>query len=170
MKKLLTLMVVAVLALSALGVGYALWSETLTITGTVNTGSIGAAWSADAMWDDEAANKDVSSIECHVGNPAQSELETELYVNLTNAYPSINYYCEFNVEGTGTVPVHLIGPTVTNFDPCLEVGVTDLTSSQLHTGDIVTGLISVHLTNACEQTTTYGFSGELVYHQYNETP
>jgi hypothetical protein len=36
MKKLLILAVVSVMALAALGVGYALWSDTITITGTVS--------------------------------------------------------------------------------------------------------------------------------------
>ena len=35
-----TLFIILVIALALMGVGYALWSETLTISGTVNTGEV----------------------------------------------------------------------------------------------------------------------------------
>ena len=40
MKKIGLLCLALVLALGTLGVGYAMWSDTITITGTVNTGSV----------------------------------------------------------------------------------------------------------------------------------
>jgi hypothetical protein len=45
MKKLLVLFAVTALAVTALSVGYALWSTTVTIDGTVSTGNVDARWS-----------------------------------------------------------------------------------------------------------------------------
>jgi hypothetical protein len=169
MKKILVLGLVAIVAMSALGVGYALWAKTLVVTGTVNTGNIGAIWSADGAFDDEAPDKDVSGIQCWVGS-TQVGVDDLLEIVITNAYPSIWYTCIFNVESVGTVPIHL-GQMVLEGDPCLDVVLdAPVIGTQLHEGDVVYGSIGIHLTNACEMNTEYYLSGMLEYGQYNEYP
>ena len=90
-----------VVGLAALSVGYALWSKTLTIDGTVNTGNVALAWSpVEFMGDSEPTAKDeASSISCVINGDS-------LCVTLTGAYPSIWYACSFDVTSTGSVPVH----------------------------------------------------------------
>jgi hypothetical protein len=53
MKKILMLALVAVIALSALGVGYAMWSDTLYINGTVSTGNLDVQLSGPFVIEDE---------------------------------------------------------------------------------------------------------------------
>ena len=44
-----TLFIVLVIMLALLGVGYALWSETLTISGTVSTGEVDVEFSQHVL-------------------------------------------------------------------------------------------------------------------------
>ncbi len=181
-RKILILSVVLAIALSALGVGYALWSDTLTIDGTINTGNVNIEWSAGPSYDSELPGKDVSNIECHVDYDPQSATFGQLIVTVTNAYPCIDYYQDVAVGSFGTVPViisdvsfntSLLPPNTTvemlpaSFGgyegyPDIAVGV------QLHENDVAIGTIHVHLTNDAEQGTTYTFTGNVTAVQYNE--
>jgi hypothetical protein len=174
MKKLLALAVLSVMALAAMGAGYALWSTTITIDGEVHTGNIDVAWSLDgAPWDTEIVGKDVSSIDCQIVGDI-------LTVTLINAYPSIDYYCPINVHSTGSLPVHL-GPVEFDlsgmpvldvvYDPpqIVEIDV-DWTGEQLHNGEFVLGQLHVHLDNNAEQNEWYTFTADLTAYQWNESP
>lgn len=121
---------VAVLALASMGLTYTLWSETLEIDGTVNTGSVdvsisggyqefvgvetGGVYSivAESTLPVEK-NTANCAVEGAVGVGAEHLGDTvntgdgELDVTVTGAYPS--YYCVVTVTVTneGTVPVHV---------------------------------------------------------------
>ena len=62
-----TLVVMLIIALAGLGLGYALWSTTLTDAGTVTTGTFGAKW-AYTFTDDggtvDDSTRDVGDIKC----------------------------------------------------------------------------------------------------------
>ncbi len=61
MRKLGIISLALVLALGTMGAAFALWSDTLFLDVTVNTGNIGLEWTNDLPpYDDEAADKDVS--------------------------------------------------------------------------------------------------------------
>lgn len=91
------------IALMAVGFTYAQWSETLLISGTVNTGTVDATLTAPQMagwgfvFDTEPLGTDYSSI-------AGSVTGDTLTVTITNAYPGIDYYQMMNLENTGTLP------------------------------------------------------------------
>ena len=59
MKRLSILAIVVIIALAAMGVAYGLWSKTLFVNATVNTGTVDAAW--DYVFTDDSN---------HVDNPA----------------------------------------------------------------------------------------------------
>jgi len=65
MRKMGLLVMALVMAMGAMGLGYAMWSETLTITGTVNTGEVEASFTG-AFTDDDGTvdnvTKDVGDI------------------------------------------------------------------------------------------------------------
>ena len=88
MKKLLVITLVSVMALAALGAGYALWFDTLSITGTVQTGGVDTQLSPPAAWGDTGDTKNISSVSCYV--TAEEDL---LSFEVLVAYPSIDYWC-----------------------------------------------------------------------------
>ena len=173
MKKIGLICLTLVMALGIMGVGYALWSEDLLITGTVATGDIGAVWSVEAYGDNETAEKNVS--DC-VATGAGTDT---LVVAITGAYPCIGYYVDWNIEGTGSVPIHFTAPVfdMSNMPAGATFTFTEMDGTpivwstvQLHDGDILLGKLTVHLDNTAEELTNYSFSATLTYGQYNEFP
>lgn len=183
--KVAVLFLVLAIALAGIGVGFAHWSKTLTIDGTVNTGMLDVVWSADASWDTEPPEKDASSISCWVDYSADPTGET-LAVVLDNAYPSIDYYQLVNLENIGTIPVHINSinfdvplcepdgaPSLTvemlPFDPStgLPFELAIVSSTQLHGGDTAWGVIHVHVEQCAQQDSTIYFTGTVNVIQWN---
>jgi hypothetical protein len=187
MKKLLIIGIVAVVAMASLAVGYAMWSKTLYINGTVNTGSVDAKWSPVVFQgDSEPTAKDVSRIACTI-DPAD---DTKLSVLVTGAYPSIWYACTFDITSEGTVPVHTVlewqtpppagwdfvlteGPIVLPVAPAQVYPIPpaiNWSTVQLHQGDskIVTLLLHFGNEDNVQQGGTYTFAGTILAKQWNE--
>jgi hypothetical protein len=168
MKKIGLLALALVLALGSLGIGFALWSETLYIEGTVNTGTLDAEWSFDGYGDSEIAEKDYSYMWYDIdGN--------YLYVYIVNAYPCIDYWANFDVTNTGTIPFHVcdIVCETCGFPGTVEISAIEnpsrpSTPYQVHSGESAYGTITVHLTNDAVENSTYYFSCYLPVVQYNE--
>lgn len=139
MKKIAFVCMALVLALGMLGVGFAMWSDTVTINGTVNTGSVSVtlsqvsndpppngyvdpttlftgsldpsaagAWTAPSTWVGARANKNVGSTDCALS----TDLKT-INITLDNGYPGYNGSILIDVDNTGTIPVKLVGFTLT---------------------------------------------------------
>lgn len=176
MKKAMGMFAALVIALGMSGLAYASWSETLTISGTVNTGTVDVAWSEIGTSDSEPPDKDVSGIDCEIDavNP------NLLHVTVTNAYPCIDYYNIVDIHCVGSIPVHIYDIIVNNphpnhvevdisyyADPGCTIEIIDL-PIQLHTCDTIFALIHVHLTQDALQNHTYGFSAQIVAIQWNE--
>jgi len=172
MKKIALISLALVLALGTLGVAGALWSDWLYIDGWVETGNIGAEWSVEYFYDNE--DKDFSLIEAYGAGT------DTLYINIWNAYPSVTYTVGWNIECTGSVPIHFDSPwfygdlpattdfTFVAFDAAGDR--VDLYGYQLHPGEIVYGELTIHLSNDAEQDWWYYFYIDLQYGQYNEFP
>lgn len=159
MKKITLIAMTLVLALGLAGVGYALWSDSLYLEGTVNTGDIGLVWTQGEPWDTEIPEKDVSWGFCEI-------IGNTLYITVTDAYPSIYYHFPIDLHGVGSVPVHTL-MTVINGNPDW-VQLPNLTGMQIHEGDDWFGEIVIHLDNSALENTQYTFSVQLDYWQYNE--
>jgi len=167
--KIGALFLVALMALTGASAGYAMWTETITMSGTVNTGNIGIDWSVDHCYDSEAANKDVSYASAYVGT------DGVLYVTVTNAYPGIAYSVVFDIHSVGTVPVHFFD-FILNEGNCERSWITispyagypAITSAQLHQGDSWWGILTINLNNDAVQNGVYTFSISITGHQYNE--
>src|SRR4030042_2286084 len=169
MKKIGLICLALVMALGAFGVAGALWWDWLYIDGIVWTGSIGAEWSVEAAYDDEV--KDVSYVDAYL-------MGEELWIDIVNAYPSVTYTVVWDIHCTGSVPIHFAYPYI---DTNLPAGATftftdvlgypiDWSQVQLHEGDVMYGLLTVHLENDAEQGAEYYFRIWLDYGQYNEFP
>jgi len=186
-----TIFMILVIALAILGVGYALWSETLTISGTVNTGEVDVEFSVH----DPEECVDVNGVltcpeppekadvaNCTVewlGPDGDSEVDLgpdQLVVTIDGMYPSYHCKVSFDVTSTGSVPVHVWLPepsgdipewVATDFNGCYEDGV------QLHQGD-TTGLctMDIHFTNeqAPPEGSSHTFGWTILATQWNEDP
>ena len=187
---------VLVIALAAVGVGYALWSETLTIQGTVQTGEVDVEFSQHPVeecvdvagvgdclpevtddWDKSAAaDCSVEWLGSEGEDPSLDNGANLLQVSVTGMYPSYHCKVNFDVTSTGNVPVHVWQPeptgdipewVATDFD-CYEDGV------QLHQGG-TTGIctIDIHFTNDTapeENSGPYTFGWTILATQWNEDP
>ena len=159
--KLGAIFLISIMALAGTSAGYALWWDELYIDGYVETGYIDAEWSIEAWGDDEIAGKDFSYVDPYI-------IGDTLYIDIDNAYPCITYYVDFNVENTGSIPIHLYFDWTPPAGFPGTVTITDLTCLQVHPGFCEYGTIEVHLDNTAPQGGIITFSATLVYHQYNE--
>jgi hypothetical protein len=170
MKKTGMLFLALVLALGSLGVGYALWEKSVYIDAVVNTGEVDAIMSEGNCYDSEPTNKDYSSIACSLNTTDNQRLD----VTLTDAYPSVNYTCEFDITNTGTVPIIVQSVTGLPTPPWAEIyfskrpGGGSFVGTQIDPGWSENGTMMVHLNNNAEELTTYKFSVAIQCVQWNE--
>ncbi|BAN90977.1 hypothetical protein [Aeropyrum camini] len=180
-------LMLALLAAAGLGGVFALWDELLTIDVTVETGELDAALSVEGMGDNEEdiatsmgepdpTVKDVSSISCVLSEDGKS-----IDVTITNAYPSITYWCELNLENTGTIPLKVqsiefttdeISPVAEEFgfydDLDLNPPDTFVVGTQLEPGDVGYDFLVIHLSNDADENSTYNATIEIQVVQWNE--
>jgi hypothetical protein len=193
----LVLVLVLIVALTAMGVSYGLWSKTLTIEGTVKTGEVNAKWlgaictefnswpnlPSDPEDYGEAEGKEVGSFLVKV-NQVDNQI---LNFSLENAYPSYAVNCEVEFEVTGTIPVIVRGTTIVPGSGLTECelegdGGNDLTllcdeltvvfvdnlGSQLHPGQRAASSLRVHVEQSAEPDKTYNFEVMVCMAQWNE--
>jgi hypothetical protein len=128
MKKIGLLSLALVLALGSLGIGYAHWSETLQIKGTIATGDIDPKFSeaesndgtgeldpqergswcvgATNTWTGERYTKDTGLTDTDI--PSAQD-HRQVTITCTNAYPSYWASVVFKIVNEGTVPAALVG-------------------------------------------------------------
>jgi hypothetical protein len=168
--KMIGLFAVVMIALMVAGFAYAHWSETLYITGTVNTGKLDAKMSAKESWDSEPDDKDFSSISCEV---SENDPKT-LIVTVKNAYPCIDYYQKFDVTNIGTIPLHIVGfnvdPGTLPVNTKLEISMDNPLPVQVHPGESAYGKIHIHLDEDAAENTKYTFSVTIEVVQWNYAP
>lgn len=124
--KIAIVFLVLVLVLGSLGIGYAMWSKTLTITGTVTTGTVDAEFTAAFTDDDgtvdnaaydgtdgadvgdpDASGYNVSRKDKDVGSSSAAvgaDLQTAS-ITVENAYPCYYTTAFFSIHNSGTIPI-----------------------------------------------------------------
>ena len=123
----LVALLLLLIALATMVVGYGLWSQTLQINGTVETGTVDAEWVFVSCNDFEG--KDVGTVTGWIDPQDPSWL----FITLDNAYPLYAADCEVELQATGTIPIHVEAIT---FVP--GQGLTDCSVNQSqHTGSFV---------------------------------
>ena len=178
MKKFGLLCLALVLALGSLGVGFALWSDTLYIEGYVFTGEVDVEWTYCGCHDIE--DKDVGTVSCEI-DAADPHI---LYFTVTNGYPCYTADCEVELTNVGTVPIIIENITVTAHDFTkasasgandgeLYVVYQDGWKSQLHpfpdTPHTSASSIRIHVEQCAAQGATYTFTVTIDAYQYNES-
>jgi hypothetical protein len=184
---------VLLIALATLGVGYGLWSKTLTIKGTVNTGEIDARWvevncAEFYPWPEggnpgEVEGKDVGYTEAWI-DPDNNQI---LHIIVTNAYPSYAVDCQVHFWIDGTIPVILRGTKIVaisdNLTGCVLTGnqvkilscdqmtieFWDGIGTQIDPPDGGANSLRLHVEQLADQDTEYRFDVGVCFAQWNES-
>jgi len=153
-----------VLAVIVLGAALAMWSETLTVNVTVNTGKVDVSISAQCLEAPEAEGKDVAS--CTV---TPSEDGNSVTVTISNAYPGYKVNVYLTVSNDGTIPVKLYRFSISEYDEsALSVTPTMPSNTQIDPGETSTYILSIEVLQGAEQSSTYRFTVTLTFAQWNE--
>jgi hypothetical protein len=167
-KSLGLIALVLIIALASLGIAQGLWSETLNINGTVQTGTVNVELSMSGWTEDnEPANKDTATC-----TGALSDNNNTLTITISNAYP--NYICyvkNMDVHNVGTIPVHVHQPVFTApAELTVELENCYAQDVQLHTNDAAYCNWKITVLQSAAQGSSYTFTGTIFAHQYNEEP
>jgi len=182
-----------VLALASLGIGYALWSDVLQITGIVHTGEVEAHMSLGDVIEEEAEGKDVATCYAEL---REGPLETDgdrgpdrVFVRIDNGYPS--YVCQVPIDVTnaGTIPIKVERPQLANIynegtgpwgsgaPVTAEMEGCWVEPLQLHPGEssnmdkyYPNCRIWIHIEQNAAENALYEFVGEFLAWQWNESP
>ena len=142
MKKIGLLCLALVLALGTIGIGYATWSDNVTIEQTVKTGDfkIGVA---DMGTNDSGIGQFDPGYDKHVARCTSQNISSVFWLNdvqyfsevkelITNAYPCYSCNVTFEFANGGTIPAKLKSWTtvITDGDPLL-AGCVELKSWQI---------------------------------------
>lgn len=145
MKKIGLLGLVLVLCLAVVGVGYAHWSKTLVINGTVETGTFNLEMSQYDSVDNEDI-KDVGMQSCMLVDLDGDGVYDAVDLMIENAYPSYEARFLLDIHCLGTIPAH-INSVVVDADPFLDVSVIGLEQIpiQLHECEEILFEVVVHV-------------------------
>jgi len=100
MKKIGILALVLVVALSAIGMGYAWWTQSLTINGTVNTGNL-LVGIADLNNPDAGEGQSVGTVD-------STDYYYAINEDISGAYPGYEGSATVGIANFGTIPVILV--------------------------------------------------------------
>jgi len=116
MKKLGLLVLVLVLALASLGIGYAAWSSSVTINGTVTMGDVEVGIA-------DIGSDDTPTPDVYRGTISGTDYYAELSYDTTNAYPGEVISYKTQLGNLGSLPVKfqlVLPPTFANSNDVLD--------------------------------------------------
>ncbi|NPV08269.1 MAG: hypothetical protein HPY83_09970 [Anaerolineae bacterium] len=188
---------VIVVALALMGVAYALWTDTLEVSGTVNTGEVEAVvilgevdegrYVNNGVNDDlEAESRDVALCRATLGagplrgNPGDNGPD-RLHMEIINAYPGYRCYVELGVANAGSIPIKVQPPATANVQhpgEDVSVSLVDcwtedllLRPGQRSTGEDAYPTCRVYIAvgSSATESTAYSFEGRFTAYQWNKT-
>jgi len=196
MKRIALISLALVLALGTLGLGYAAWTDTIFIGGTVQTGSLDLVVEDMSGTDlyklEDGSLYRVHWYEVRPDPPAGSVLiahaiaektaDDEVTVTFDNLFPCIDFIADFEYHCAGSVPVHVkytqvitgipeSWVTVTRGWPGYQDSVPIVDGYQLHHCDMDAIYILIHVPQedtAMNVTGTIAITLEAI--QFNEYP
>lgn len=191
----LSVIIVPALLLS-LGLAYGLWSKTLAVRGTMETGTVHAEWIGAGCfefhtWPDlpdgiedlgELEGKDVGSTTVTI-DPEDPQI---LHLVVQNGYPSYAVDCEVHYVNNGSIPVIISGTDIRAVSPnltncvlsgdqtkvltCdqLTVVFADGIGAQLDPNGELASSLRLHVEQPAEQDSTFRFQVRVCMAQWNE--
>lgn len=171
----------ALVLFASVGAAMALWSDSLRINTTIETGEVRVdfdSWycndtGADpqAQGFDNSEGKDVA--QCIVEPEIFDERESVIKLNVTivNAYPGYHAVIYFNVTNTGTIPVKLLNYTMSSFDDtALDAWLVIPEDTQIHAGEEGEYELHIIVLQPAMMDDTYFFEISMTFAQWNEVP
>jgi len=163
--------VVPVLLLVAVVAGaVAMWSDTLKINATIETGEVKVKFSTfECVEEPEAEGKDVGS--CTVVGEIfdGEEMPVKLKVTVSNAYPSYHVIVYFTVDNVRSIPVKLFSYEFVGVDAeALDVWLVIPEDTQIDPGYSSPYELHIHVKQDAAENSTYTFELELTFAQWNE--
>ncbi len=169
------------LLFAAIGVAYSLWSQTLTVKTTVNTGEVKVAFDPDSLSvtdngaDPQASgynngdNLDVASASLQVSNTVDGNA-IELTFTISNAYPGYSVCANFDVMNIGSIPVDLTDIQIGQYDnKALEVTISPQPSEgvRIDPDSSKTFQLCVTVKDGAAENDNYSFDVTLKFTQWN---
>lgn len=114
MKKIGFIILAVVLALGALGAGYAYWSQTLTVSGSVTTGTLEVGMQPGTIPAPQPDAGGATYYMNHAGLLVESGWWDTIEAGILHAYPGYSVTSELLVKNLGTVPAKVLK---VNFTP-----------------------------------------------------
>ena len=175
-----------VIVLATIGVASALWSKTLTVDGSVATGTVSIEF---VDWIDLYENEGIQGLGLkEVAGCFGSigfEYPNRMGFDIINGYPGYECWAVVHITNTGNIPVHVYRPDVTTDATPAEItfGVLDADlvipgfntvpacyadDTQLHSGDTVDCTLHFRVEQGALQDHTYTYEMLFEGRQYNE--
>jgi hypothetical protein len=182
------LAILLIVLLAGVGVAYGLWSETLTITGTVNTGEVDVGLSGPLVYEWVEVNgkpqlepkekdKYAECVAVASDTDPKSDGNETITVTVTGAYPSYHCMVKFDVSNLGTVPVHISKVTPVGAVPAWIKATSCYPGwMQIHYEESAWAWLLIHFTNKdydaglVDENGTYTFTFKVDALQWNEAP
>ena len=168
----------ALIIVATMSVSYAMWSDTLRINFTVNTGEVRVEWS-DWFHNDsyekvvvgeegeEYLNFTTVTIEPEIVDDDGAVLK--LNVTIDNAYPCYSVRIGGLVDNIGTIPVKLYDYSISGVDEdALTVEFIIPEDTQIDPGGAKWFYVDIHVEQPAEMNSTYTFEITLTFAQWNE--
>jgi len=168
-----------VILLLVLGVAYAHWSDSISINGTVETGTMSMGFTGEyTCVEEEPKDKEVAGFTVEfTGSYTDPKTGksgyTKMTITITNAYPCYKLTCTCKVSNTGTIPIDVLDPVITAPDEVdVSVWYEDLEGNVLSTpfqADTCSSWILkvvVHVTQYAGENASYTFEVTLPYEQW----
>lgn len=170
---------IPIVIIAALGLALAMWSETLTVDVTVNTGEVDvkfSGWACSDTGSDPQAEgfhneegKDVAWCSVTGGDVDDEGDLIELVVTIGNAYPGYTVDITIYIDNIGTIPVKLYDYDV-DFDEPIIAELQIPEDTQLHPGETGKYVLRITIPQEADELTTYTGTVTLVFAQWNEVP
>ena len=172
--------IIPILVLSAMLFGaVAMWSETLKINATINTGEVKvkfSSWSCSDTGSDPQAegfhndeNKNVATCGVSVEEVDGEGNPIKLLVTLNNTYPGYSVDVNLVIDNIGTIPVKLLSSSITGVnETALAVSLDIPEDTQIDPEGNSTYTLHITVLQEAEENSTYTFEVELVFAQWNE--
>lgn len=155
-EKLLLLSILSILCIGALGVGFAVWQESLVLVGTISTGNIDPVFLDASL---QNSSKEVGSI-------VFSEDRKSMLINVEyNKNDSSVYFLYFTIKNEGALPIEIEDIEMTSGE-ALDLSMQDNPKSILDMQEKTEGRLKIQVDhNKLEEVKQCNFIVKLHYHQ-----
>lgn len=157
---------VSMVVLSIAALALAMWTETLSVKTTIQTGYLDVSYDNIVVLElQEAEGKDVGECTYSLEDGDGTDV---LEITIRNGYPGYACIIHFDVVNTGSIPV--VGPfyNLSTIPEGIEVTFTPPRIAQLHPGDRASYSIAVKVLQEADESAEYSVTIEITYVQWNE--